>query len=211
VIRAAVAVAAVLLPACANDGPGADITRANDAVVAIESQRCENPNRVHGQGVIVAPDLVVTAGHVVEGDLRSLTIDGQPAAVALIDRNTDLALLSAELPDVDPIEFSALRPADLVLLGPDGSQPIRVEGRETLVIEHATDHATYRREVFSFTPGVVEGTSGSPVVDDQGRLAGIVILNDEDTREGIAVAASEASALIESAADSELDEPIGSC
>ena len=48
-----------------------------------------------GVGVVVI-DLVVTAGHTVEGDLRVLSVDGQPARVVLIDRRTDLALVSAD-------------------------------------------------------------------------------------------------------------------
>jgi len=213
VIRAAAAVviAAALATACANDGPDAAIERVTAAVVAIESQRCENPNRAHGQGVIVGPDLVVTAGHVVEGTLRSLTVDGQAAVVVAIDRNADLALVAADLPDFEPPEFSSLRPADLVVLGPDGPQPAHVESRERLVIEHATDLATYRREVIAFTPGVIEGMSGSPVVDDQGRLAGIVILEDEGTGEGIAVVAGEVSAMLEDDSSAGVRQPTGSC
>ncbi len=212
-IRAAASVvtAAALASACANDGPDADIERVTDAVVAIESQRCENPNRANGQGVIVAPDLVVTAGHVVEGRLRALTIDGQPAVVVAIDRNADLALVAADLPDVEAPGFSSLRPAELVVLGPLGPQSAHVEGRETLVIEHATDLATYRRDVIAFTPGVVEGMSGSPVVDTHGRVAGIVILEDEVTGEGIAVAASEVSALLGVASNAAVREPPGAC
>ena len=49
--------------------------------------------------------------------------------------------------------------------------------RETLVIEHASDLATYRRDVIVFTPGGAEGASGSPLV----------------TAVGIAVTASEVS------------------
>ncbi len=189
---------AALTTACANDGPDSDIARANRSVVPIVSQRCENPNHAHGQGVIVGRGMVITAGHIVEGDLRSLAVDGQPATVVALDRNTDLAIVAADLPATEPLGFSALRPPDLVLLGPDGPQRVRVQGRETLVIEHATDHATYRRAIIVFTPGVVEGMSGSPVVDQQGRLAG-------------AVDASEISALLDAASTSDTPEPTATC
>ena len=61
---------------------------------------------------MVGNDLVLTAGHTVEGDLRQLTVE--------IDRAV------------------------------------------TLVIEHATDRATYRRDVVIFSPGVSDGEIGVP-------------------------------------------------
>lgn len=189
---------------CADDGAGAAVRDAMGSVVAITSQRCERPNDVHGLGIVVSEDLVLTAGHTVEGNLRELTVDGQPAEVVTIDRNTDLAVVHALLPpEIDrtgALALTALRPDSLVLLGVDGPRDVHVDIRQTLVIEHATDRATYRRDVVVFTPGVVEGSSGSPLVDDQGRLAGIVILNDEAANQGIAVDANEISALLHAAA-----------
>ena len=110
------------------------------------SERCRQPNRFHGVGIVVGDDLVVTAGHTVEGDLRELTVDGEHAAVT-IDRRTDLALLSADMPTVD---------------SPTGTgDPTRAIDRHvTLVVEHATDQATYRRDVVIFTPGVADGETG---------------------------------------------------
>ncbi len=81
---------------CGGDAPAAEVEP--PAIVAVETQRCRQPNRFHGVGIVVGDDLVLTAGHTVEGDLRALTVDGEPARVVSIDRRTDLAVLSADMP-----------------------------------------------------------------------------------------------------------------
>lgn len=192
----AVAAAIVLtVAACADDSPGAEVARSARGVVTIESQRCRQPNRFHGVGATIDDELVVTAGHLVEGDLRSLTVDGAPATVVVIDRNADLALVRVDGLDAAPVPVGAVGDDTLTMLGPVTRTRVDVRNREELVIEHATDRATYRRDVIVFTPGVVTGMSGSPLVDRQGRLAGIVILDDADTGEGLAVTAAHVVAL----------------
>ena len=188
------------LGACGDDGPRSALTSARRSVVAVASQSCMNPNVQRGVGVVIDDDLVVTAGHTVEGDLRALMVDGRAARIETLDRNSDLALLGVDGLDAVPIALAAQPPDDLVVLGPDPAidTPVNVTvtSREVLVIEHATDRATYRRHVLAFTPGVVDGMSGSPLVDDEGRLAGITILSDDDTGEGIAATAGEVQTLL---------------
>ena len=190
---------------CSDDGSRAAVRGAVRSVVTVDSQRCERPNRTHGLGLLVGDGLVLTAGHTVEGDLRDLTVDGQPAEVVLIDRNSDLAIVAAPLSPprerTDTPSLSALRPENLVLIGPDGPRDVHVDSRETLVIEHVSDRATYRREVVVFTPGVAEGSSGTPLVDAQGRLAGVVILDDETNGQGIAADVTEIATLLDAATD----------
>ena len=204
--RTAAAAAALALATgggCADDGGRAGVREAMDSMVSITAQRCEQPNDIHGLGVVVGADLILTAGHTVEGQLRRLLVDGQPAAVVDIDRNADLAVVHAPLPpgtDGPPgVAISALRPDRLILLAPDGPRTVAVHSRQTLVIEHVSDLTTYRRDVIVFEPGVTEGSSGSALVDDQGRLAGIVILNDGSADRGIAVTAEEAGAVLAAA------------
>jgi len=205
--RTAIALGAMAIgttTGCADDGARAGVVAARHSVVAVVAQRCARPNPARGLGVMVGDGLVLTAGHTVEGDLRRLTVDDRPAEVVVVDRNLDLAVLRfPERPTPhgsERVTLSALRPANLVLLGEDGPHEVVVDSRETLVIEHATDRATYRRDVIVFTPGVEEGASGSPLVDDQGRLAGMVILNDDETAQGVAVTAGEIAGLLDRSA-----------
>jgi Trypsin-like peptidase domain len=210
VLTLAVSVAApapLALAACADDGPiatsgGPDALGVVD-VVTVAAQRCETPNRAHGLGVVVAPGTVVTAGHTVEGNLRALEVDGRPGVVRLLDRTTDLAVLDVlGLPG--PSGPDIMRPATrsdsalvdtAMLVRPDGASDVRLLRRETLVVDHASDDATYRRHVVVFAPGVIEGDSGAPLVGEEGSLVGVVILTRDD-REAYAVTAAEVADLL---------------
>ena len=112
--------AAVLtgLAACAED------ERALPVVVAVAAQPCVTPNRSIGWGVVVDKGLVATAAHTVEGPLRSLSVDGHPARVAVLDARTDLALLAADL-DAEPARITDASPRDATVAMPAG--PIDVE------------------------------------------------------------------------------------
>jgi S1-C subfamily serine protease len=204
---AAITLAAITLGAlaagCADDGPAAAVDAARRSVVTVESQTCMDPNPRHGMGVVTGDGIVVTAGHVVEGDLRRLTVDGVPASVIALDRNADLAALAVDGLDAPALSLTALEPDHLALVGTASASRVDVTSRELLVLEHATDRAVYRRRVIAFRPGVTEGASGSPLVDAAGRLAGIVVLVDDDSGEGIAVAASELAELLGTSAGPE--------
>ena len=201
---------AAAVAGCADDAPAPAV--APPQLVAVETQRCRQPNRFHGVGVVVGDDLVLTAGHTVEGELRALRVDGQPARVVAIDRRTDLALVSADVPAAQPPTPAPEIPDEAQLLSPDGQHDVDLDRHVTLVVEHATDRATYRRDVVIFTPGVADGESGSPLVDDSGRLVGIVIADQEG--EGVAVTADEVTELLGAVTTSDdlgLPGPPGTC
>jgi S1-C subfamily serine protease len=214
-LRRALAAGAIIGTAgCGGDASTADVQP--PAIVAVETQRCQQPNRFHGLGIVVGDDLVLTAGHTVEGELRALNVDGQPARVVAIDRRTDLALVSADVPAAQPPTPAPEIPDEAQLLSPDGQHDVdvdvEVDRHVTLVVEHATDSVTYRRDVVIFTPGVVDGDSGKPLVDSAGRLVGVVIADQEG--EGVAVTANEIAQLLGAVTTSDdlgLPGPPGTC
>jgi S1-C subfamily serine protease len=190
---------------CGDDSPAA---AQPSALVEIATQRCSQPNRFHGLGIVVGDNLVLTAGHTVEGDLRALAVDGVPARVLTIDRRTDLALLDADVAGGRP-DLAEDVPESARMLTLDGARDVEIDRHVTLVVEHATDRATYRRDVVIFTPGVVDGDSGAPIVDDSGRPVGAVVAGQDD--EGIAVDAQEIADLLAAGDDLTLPGPPGSC
>lgn len=195
------AVAAAIAAACG----GADDV--DDAVaVAVVAQPCASPNRDHGVGVVVGPDLVATAAHVVDGDRRLLTVDGRPASVLVVDARTDLALLRAEVAGPGATTTDAA-PDHGVVRTPDGDRDVDVRRTGRLVVDDATDGVRYERDVHTFTPGVEPGTSGAPLLDDDGRLAGIVVLANRTDDTSYAVTAAELRTLIDAAATS--PAPVG--
>ncbi len=108
-----------------------------------------------------------------------------------IDRRTDLALVSADVPAVDEPEPAPAIPDSAHLLGldSDSDREVAVDRHVTLVVDHATDQATYRRDVVIFTPGVADG--------DSGRLVGPVIADQEG--EGVAVTVDEVNTVLAAA------------
>jgi hypothetical protein len=193
--RLVAAALTVLTCACADDGPVARPT-----VVAVAAQPCDRPTRSHGLGFVVASDLVATAAHTVEDDLRQLTVGGNPATVAALDPRTDLALLEVELP-VPPAWLSTANRSSAFVLGPGPAEPVRIVRTGTLVVHDVTDGARYERQVHTFTPGVEGGTSGAPLVDPAGRILGVVVLDNPRRGVAYAVTAAELSRLIAESSD----------
>jgi S1-C subfamily serine protease len=190
------------LAACAEDGPSI-----RPPVVDVSAQPCDRPNRSFGLGVVVADGVVATAGHTVEGTLRELTVDRTPARVIVADRRTDLALLAVD---------TVLEPAQLAPTSPDRAHlhrlgvasDVTIVSTGPLVVDDTTDRQRYRREVHTFEPGVPNGTSGAPLVDDRNRVIGMVVLNGSGV--AYAVTAGELSALLERSRDRPGEAP-GDC
>lgn len=168
-------------------------------VVAVGAQRCDDPNMARGVGVVVGEDLVATAAHTVEDQLRELTVDGRPARVLVLDARTDLALLRASV-DARPLRWAA---PSTEALGPgiihlaDGPRDVDIVRSGPLIVDDVTEHVRHEREVHTFTPGVARGASGAPLTTRSGELLGIVVLDRTDTDEAHAASAGELRALID--------------
>jgi S1-C subfamily serine protease len=165
-------------------------------VVEVAAQPCASPNRSFGLGVVVADDLVATAAHTVDGPLRDLSVDGVAATVVEIDPRTDLALLAVDI-DAAAAELSTEAPATATVLVTGRPATVRIVRTGTLVVHDATDRARYERQAHTFTPGVEHGASGAPLVDDDGRVLGVVVLDRRRDHVAYAVAATELAALLD--------------
>lgn len=183
-----------LLTGFVPSGCGVEDARLQPVVVAIRAQPCGTPNGDLGVGVVAADGLVVTAAHTVDGALRRLTVDGQPATVTSIDARTDLAVLAAPdvAGDVQLATAPSLGPAVVIVAG--GEHEVLITSTGPLVVHDVTDRTRHRREVHRFTPGVAPGTSGAPLVDDLGRVLGIAVLDGGSV--AYAVTAAEVEALL---------------
>jgi hypothetical protein len=131
----------------------------------------------HGSGVVVAPRLILTAHHVVDG-CRSLVARAYdrptlvPSAVMVAgDDAEDVAVLRTNTDVAAPIRLSqrALKPgARIYVVGaPYGLESTFVEG----VVSGVRGDA----EVVQIAAPVGPGSSGGAVLDEDGALAGIVL------------------------------------
>ncbi len=166
-------------------------------VVNIRLQRCARPQTVRGLGVVVAHGLVATAAHTVEGELRALEVDGQPARVVGLDARADLALLAADTA-AEPIEpASGSPPTRAVLHTPTGTRAVEIVRTGPLLVHDTTERRRHRREVHTFQPGVEPGTSGAPLTTEDGMLLGIVVLDRDGSDRADAVTAGELTRLMD--------------
>jgi S1-C subfamily serine protease len=139
-----------------------------------------------GAGVVVGSHLVITSAHVIAGmqDTRVRSGSGQRylAVPILVDPRNDVAVLRVDALDAPPLRL----PADLVgrgtasaLIGyPRGGQ-LQSDVAVVLGNYSATGHDIYghgdvRRQVYEVQATILPGESGSPLVDANGALIGLV-------------------------------------
>jgi len=182
------------------------------AVVRIRAQPCERPTRSLGVGTVVGHGLVLTAAHVVEGRLRSLTVDGRPGTVVALDPRRDLALVATETSARRPARLAAGVPAGGTAaraLLPDGHEPVTVLRAVRLRVTDATRRTIHERRSVVVSPALPRGTSGAPVVDDDGRVLGIVVLSRPRSGVADAVAHDEVSDVVARGREASLVPPPG--
>ena len=217
-LAAAGLVSVLATAGCADDGPSWPDDAAR-AVVSVSAQPCTTPNRDSGFGVRVSGDLVVTAAHTVEDEIRDLRVDEQPAELVAIDPRTDLAVLRVADVGGPSIDLAAAHSAGtaaaplwLVDMQDGAPRSTRLHGvRPTrLTVHDTTARQTYTRDAIALPGAVPDGTSGAPVVTADGRLAGIVVLAVAERDLSYAVASSEVETLLAAAASRAL-EPAEGC
>jgi S1-C subfamily serine protease len=180
------------LAACGGDD---EASSADVSVVAVAAQPCDRPTRDRGLGVVVGNGLVATAAHTVDGPRRRLTVDDVPAEIVSVDQRTDLALLAADVAGPGA-ELSLEAPGRATVMTPGSALGVELVRTGRLVVHDATARTRHERQVHTFTPGVAEGTSGAPLVDEDGRLLGIVVLDNRTDGTAYAVAATELAGLL---------------
>ena len=171
--------------------------RTTTVVVAVAAQPCDRPiARPRPRRRRRRPDLVATAAHVVDGPRREVTVDGERGRVVAVDARTDLALLAADVDGSGADRRRSTRSTTARSARSTVTAPSTFVRTGRLVVHDTTDDARYEREVHTFTPGVEPGTSGAPLVDDDGRLAGIVVLANRTDGTAYAVTAAELRRLL---------------
>jgi S1-C subfamily serine protease len=130
----------------------------------------------HGTGIIVGPDLVLTADHVISDEpLEVLFFEGQhlPGVITWRDPQLDLALVETRIPEGYPTPSwfcGDLEPGQhLVLIGhPTHSRWVAVGG-------HLPGVAPFDGELVALGFPIGLGTSGGPVFDEAGRVVGVAL------------------------------------
>lgn len=229
-LAVAVALAAVIGVGCGSGAAPAEtppaasaaqvIKSARPSIVRIDVSTCDAEG--NGSGFVVAPGLVATAAHVVEGaSSLSITPEGASAVSATVvgsDSTRDVALiradgaLSANALDFAP-EAEPEVGADVVVLGyPLGLPFTATQGAITGLGRDLTIESTGYKGLFQTDAAVNPGNSGGAIIDRKGQVVGIVVAGGEGFEGiGFGVPASGAKSTLDGWTASPSPQPLADC
>jgi hypothetical protein len=213
--------AATLVASCATS----DVNRPSATeestrrAVAIETQGCGHAPGSDGSGVLLGPDLVLTAGHVVAGSTsvsasrpRTSTDDNEPqaipAAVVALDRDRDLALIRTHSPlTAGTLEAPIINTVDAGAVVHFTGQkkvsgPATVVERTVIVADRVRSSRRVRRLGYLLSATTEQGDSGSGlfhhnrVTGDQELVGLVFAASTDDSSRTWAVAGSEIEAFL---------------
>ena len=139
-----------------------------------------------GTGFVVAPGKVLTNAHNLRDHTTSVTFaDGrtEQAAVAGVDPDGDLVVLDVDTADVAALAWGEAAPAaDVIFAVGRGGHRFRVSLGLVSGTERAFRGPRGRRINGSIehTAALARGSSGGPVVDQQGRVVGVNTSDEEE-------------------------------
>lgn len=195
-----------------------------DSVVKITTTATTCPTGSEGSGFVYRDGLVATNAHVVAGssDL-AVQVGGKgrpyPAEVVEFDAEADVAVLRVPELRAPALEFgNGLGPGDDSVVvgfpanGPYTISPTRVREKINARGLDIYDSNSVVREVYSVRGIVREGNSGGPLIDDEGKVVGMVFARsatDEET--GYALTRAEIADELEAGANNRTPQPTGQC
>lgn len=182
--------------ACGDDAR--PVTAAHHLVV----RPCQGALAHRASAAAIGPQLLVTVAHSFEGaeEVEVTDAAGQPvgATVVHLDPGKDVALLATDRPVADHL---ALAPpeADVrvgILAYGQADGPHLEAGRITELVDVTLD-GEGRRAALRLEASIEPGDSGAAVVDDDGRLVGMVFATARNAEAGWAVSSSEIEAAVD--------------
>ncbi|MCC5950219.1 MAG: MarP family serine protease [Nitriliruptoraceae bacterium] len=165
------------------------VDRSTAATVQVRARGCGR--RYDGSGVVLGEDVIVTNAHVVAGadEVEVTRPNGtrRAATVVRFDADRDLAVLETTGLGASPLGLArAELGGDGVSIGYPGGQsaprvaPLRVEDRRTATGRDIYGQPGSEREVLFLAAQLRQGDSGSPVIDANGDVVGIVFAVSPD-------------------------------
>ncbi len=185
------------------------VVRAQASTVKIHGDAPSCNRRLEGSGFVVGPDRVVTNAHVLAGVDDVQVLLGTEArrfraTVVAFDPAQDLAELYVPGLDLVPLSFGGIAVRDEVTAalgypgdGPLTVSPARVRGATTAAGRDIYGKAAAVRSIYSLRTEVRPGNSGGPLVDQDGRVLGVVFAAAvDDPTTGYALTASSAQSIV---------------
>lgn len=153
---------------------------------------------VEGSGWFAAPDLVVTAAHVVAGENDTIVrIPGDglphPTDVVVFDPHNDVAVLrvtgvdAKALPLVDPQPGAAVAIVGYPLDGALTARPGRIGRTAVVLTQDALGRGPVARDITAVAGHVEHGNSGGPAIDGNGAVESTIFAARVDAVSGYGV------------------------
>jgi uncharacterized membrane protein required for colicin V production len=173
------------------------IRSATTRVVKVVGTACGEG--VEGSGWVAGRNLVVTAEHVVAGEVGStlVRVPGRPlpfpADVVVLDVHNDVAVLRVSGLDLRPLRFADPRSgAGVAILGYplDGgltATPGRIGRTATVLTQDALGRGPVTRTITAVAGQVEPGDSGGPAVDAAGRVESMIFAKRKGSVSGYGV------------------------
>jgi S1-C subfamily serine protease len=201
-----------------------DVTRAGSSVLKVRGTNSCGRG-IEGSGFVYAADRLMTNAHVVAGVQDPEIVVGNDtldAKVVFYDHNLDIAVLEFDSGAIPALPFTDLdeptQPKDPIAIlgypqdGPFDIESGRVRAKQTLRSPDIYGDGAVIREVFSLRGLVRPGNSGGPIVDSDGRVAGVVFaasVTDDDT--GYALTADQVRNAADDGAANETEKSTEGC
>ncbi|EMY34511.1 trypsin-like serine protease [Arthrobacter crystallopoietes BAB-32] len=177
------------VPDASTDTPALNEAAASVLKIAGTAFQC-GQNQT-GSGFVIAPGRIMTNAHVVAGVNEPIVEipDGRvrPARVVHFDPQRDIAVLAVEDLELQPLAVGdVLADGSLAAFhgypagGPFQSHPATVQGRSTVLVQNIYGADPSELEVYTLAADVEQGNSGGPLLDQQGRIAGMVFAKATD-------------------------------
>lgn len=186
----------------AKDPTAQEILTLNRAVVVVTTFDKQDRPLLQGSGFFIRTDCIVTNMHVIkEADhIRITTFDGQISTVLSVfaaNDKDDLALLKVDRSSTDSrLELEDLAPVEgqriIVVSNPQGSHWKITRGQIGLLWEFGGNSSRIQ-----ISAPIFPGSSGGPVINEQGRVVGVVAMHiPSDTDLNFAVPVESLRALM---------------
>ncbi|PRW63380.1 MarP family serine protease [Actinopolyspora mortivallis] len=193
------------------------------SVVKVRGRAPDCGRALEGTGFVVADNRVITNAHVVAGTDRVFVEVGRgqfAAKVVSFDPDEDVAVLSVPSLRAQPLDVSpepVNSGTDVIVLGypldgPYTASAGRVRERIDLRGPDIYGDSTVVRDVYTVRAQVRSGNSGGPLVDENGRVVGLVFGAAVDNRNtGFALTAEEMADEVAAAPGLSEEVPTGAC
>lgn len=187
------------------------LNEAADSVLKITGTAFQCGQNQTGSGFVAAPERVVTNAHVVAGVSEPVVQvpNGNvlSARVVSFDPVRDLAVLAVDGLEAEPLPLgNTLSEGDTAAFsgypagGPLATQPATVQSVPTVRVQNIYDAEPTPLQLYQLAANVEQGNSGGPLLDQQGRVVGVVFAKStSDVPVGYALTLDELRPVVESA------------